>query len=76
MNFLSGGPNDRRVNEQIVSMGSNLVLERPVTPQQLKELASVAKTSGASITVKFHLVEDMYLEVARTCKNHVTFVFF
>ena len=62
------------VLKQIVRSGSNLILSRPVTPELLRELASMAKTSGARLTVTTDMNPGVVNEMCTTYGKAITFI--
>jgi hypothetical protein len=62
------------VLKQIVRNGGNLVLCRPITPELLRELASMAKKSGAKLTVTTAMNPGIINELCTTYGNAVTFI--
>ena len=62
------------VLKQIVKNGSNLILTRPLTPELLRELASMAKGSGAHLTVTTDVNPGVIGELSTTYGKAITFI--
>ena len=62
------------VLKQIVRTGSNLVLCRAITPDLLRELAAMAKKSGARLTVTTDVNPGVINELCTTYGNAITFI--
>jgi hypothetical protein len=62
------------VLKQIVRNGGNLILCRGITPDLLRELASMAKTSGAHLTVTTDVNPGVINELCTTYGNAITFI--
>ena len=62
------------VLKQIVRKGSNLVLCRAIAPDLLRELASMAKTSGAHLTVTTAVNPGVINELCTSYGDAITFI--
>ena len=62
------------VLKQIVRNGSSLILTRELTPELLRELASMAKSSGARLTVTTDVNPGVINELCTTYGKDITFI--
>ena len=60
--------------KQIVKNGSNLILSRAIAPELLRELASMAKKSGAHLTVTTDVNPGVINELSTTYGKAITFI--
>lgn len=61
--------------KELVRLGANLVIEESTfMPDTLRELATLARGSGASVTIRRQvLLPDLMKELARIGGNRITF---
>jgi hypothetical protein len=68
--------NDYDVLKEIVRNGSDLTLCRPIDDDVLRELASLAKETGAKLTVRTKMMNyETILEISATYSKSVSFVY-
>lgn len=62
------------VLKELVKNGSNLVLTSGINTEVLYELAEIAETSGARLSISTAVRSEVMIDLARRYGNKITFI--
>lgn len=62
------------VLKELVSNGSNLILTSSIRTKDLRELAEIAKESGAKLTISTAIRSDVLIELSEKYGSALTFI--